>query len=182
MGPKSDATSQSLRLLEAILFIAERPISFEEIKQKLLIKDDQELSQLISSLKQGLEKRHSFVEIIEGDQGQAIQMRLNPAIKQELDTFRTKKALSKDFMQTLSYIALKQPLKYSDLRNVRGQKVKEHVEALEKEGFIKLEPSGKTNILTTTLYFASVFNLDPERVKEKFKDEMKKRMLHLIDE
>ena len=30
-------------------------------------------------------------------------------------------------------------------------------ETLEKEGFVKIEPSGRTKVISTTFYFASVF-------------------------
>ena len=182
MSSKSNTSAYYLRLLEAILFIAERPVSVNEIKQRLNIKGDKEFTRLITLLKQNLEKRKSFIEVVEVDQGQALQMHLASGIKRELDAFRTKKKLSKELMQTLALIALKQPLKYSDLRQIRGNKAKEHAEALEKEGYIKAEPAGRTKLLTTTLYFATVFNLDPENVKETFKKEVKKRMLHLIEE
>ncbi len=181
MGSKSSSSAYYIRLLEAILFIAERPVSSAEIKQKLNIQDDQELNRLLAILKENLEKRKSFIEIVELDQGQSLQMRLMPDIKKELDGFRTKKALSKELMATLAYIALKQPLRYSDLRILRGAKVKDHIEALEKEGFINVDSTGKAKVLTTTSYFASVFNLDPTNLKEKFKEELKKRMTSLIE-
>ncbi|NVM53950.1 MAG: SMC-Scp complex subunit ScpB [Candidatus Helarchaeota archaeon] len=166
------------RLVEAILFIAERPVSLEEIKQRLYTKGD-ELDKLLAFLKQNLEQRKSHIEIINPEPSQ-IEMRIKPAIKKELDVFRTKKALDKELMQTLAYIALKQPIKYSELRKFRGRKTKEHIADLEREGFIRVDPSGKTKLLTTTLYFASVFNLDPDNIKETFKEEVKKRMLEII--
>jgi segregation and condensation protein B len=180
MPSKTDMTSYHARLLEAILFIAERPVTLDEIKQKLLI-NDEEMAQLISLLERNLKARNSFIELVKLEQGQAIEMHIKDAIKKELDAFRTKKSLSKDLMKTLAYIALEQPLKYGDLKKVRGQKTKDHVEALEKEGFIKQDPSGKTSLLTTTLYFASVFNLDPDHIKETFKEQVSKRMQQLID-
>ncbi|NVM30358.1 MAG: SMC-Scp complex subunit ScpB [Candidatus Helarchaeota archaeon] len=181
MSAKSDESSYYIRLLEAILFVAERPVSVEEIKQKLHLKEEKELDQLLSVVKQNLEGRRSFIEIVDAEEGQSVLMRIEPTIKRELDVFRTKKTMSKELMQTLSYIALKQPLKYTELRQMRGNKAKSHVEALEREGFIKVDPSGRTKVLTTTLYFASVFNLDPDNVKETFKEEVKKRMLTIID-
>lgn len=180
MPSTPDMIPYHARLLEAILFIAERPVSLTEIKQKLLI-DDDEVAQLLSLLEQNLKARNSFIELIKSEQGQAIEMRINEGIKKELEAFRTKKSLSKDLMKTLAYIALEQPLKYGDLKKVRGHKTKEHVEALEKEGYIKQEPSGKTSILITTLYFASVFNIDPDHIKETFKEQLSKRMQQLID-
>lgn len=181
MTSKSDSFSYYARLLEAILFIAERPVSVKEIKQKLNIKEDKELNHLFEILKENLEKRKSFIQINEVDKGQSIQMILSQDKKRELDAFRIKKALSKDLMGTLAYIALKQPIKYSELKKVRGNKVKDHIEALEKEGFIKIEPIGRTKLMTTTLYFASVFNLDPDNLEETLKKELKKRMINLID-
>ncbi|MHA1130240.1 MAG: SMC-Scp complex subunit ScpB [Candidatus Helarchaeota archaeon] len=178
---KSDSDTYYTRLLEAILFIAERPIAIEEIKMRLSIKDDNKFNPIIEKLRENLAERRSFIEIVELDQGRAIQMRLNPAKKREIEKFRTKKVLSKDLMGTLAYIALKQPIKYGALKKFRGSKAKAHIEALEKEGFIDIKPSGKTKILTTTLYFASVFNLDPDNLKETFKAEIKKRMMQLID-
>ncbi len=169
------------RLLEAILFIAERPVSIHEIKQKLNIKEDKELEDLLHYLRENLKKRKSFIQIVEMDQGRSIQMRLDPEKKKELDIFRTKKKLDKELMGTLAYIALKQPIKYGDLRQVRGKKTKEQIEILEKEGLIKIEPSRRSKVITTTLYFASVFNLDPNNIKETFKEELKKRMIGIIE-
>ncbi|MFX1294934.1 MAG: SMC-Scp complex subunit ScpB [Promethearchaeota archaeon] len=178
---KSESSSYYARLLEAILFIAERPVSVEEIKQKLSIKDEKKLNRILGLLKANLEKRKSFIHIIEVDQGRSLQMNLDPDKKRELDAFRTKKTLSKELMGTLAYIALKQPLKSGDLKKIRGNKAKEHLEILEKEGFIKVDSGGKTKIITTTLYFASVFNLDPDNLQETLKEELKKRMMQLID-
>ena len=180
MSPKSASTSQNTRLLEAILFIAERPVSIEEIQQSLHIHEEGDLEKIIKKLRENLEKRNSFIEILKVDQEQAVQMQISPTVKKELDVFRIKKTMSKELMQTLAYVALKQPLKYSELRQFRGTKVKEHIEKLEREGYINITPSGRPKVLSTTLYFASVFNLDPDRVKDTFKDEIKKRMLDMI--
>lgn len=181
MDSDSDMTVYHARLLEAILFIAERPVSLEEIKQKLLIKDDNEIVELIALLEQNLKDRNSFIEIFKSEDEQSIEMRINDAIKKELDVYQTKKTLSKELMKTLAYIALEQPLKYNELKKVMGKKTKEQVDALEKEGFIKVEASGKTFLLTTTLYFATVFNLDPNHIKETFKEEITKRIQQLVD-
>lgn len=180
MSVNSATSSHYIRLLEAILFIAERPVSVEEIKASLHLKKEEDFDKFLNKLRENLEQRQSFIEIIEMDQGQTILMQINPTVKKELDVFRTKKTLSKERMQTLALIALKQPLNYSELRKLRGGKVKEQVESLEQEGYIAITPSGRSKLLTTTLYFASVFNLDPDLVKETFKDEVKKRMLEMI--
>jgi segregation and condensation protein B len=181
MSPKSAANQQHLRLLEAILFIAERPISVAEIKQKLLLKDDNELSQFLNKLKKNLAERQSYIEIAEVDQNQAVEMRVKSDVKKQLRMFRTKKTMDKELMQTLAYIALKQPVTYTELRKVRKSKTKEHVEELEREGFIELTPSGRTKAIRTTLYFSSVFNIDPDHVQEKFKDEVRKRMVEILE-
>jgi len=110
MPSDPDMISFHARLLEAILFIAERPVSLDEIKQRLLINED-EIAQLISLLEQNLKARNSFIELVKSEQGQAFEMRINEGIKKELDAFRTKKSLSKDLLQTLAYIALEQPIK-----------------------------------------------------------------------
>ncbi|TFG05651.1 MAG: hypothetical protein EU536_01300 [Promethearchaeota archaeon] len=181
MSSKSAITKQHLRLLEAILFIAERPIPVEEIRQKLVMKNENDMNQLLSKLRENLQQRRSFIEIVEMDNGQTIEMRIALERKRELEAFRTKKTLSKELMQTLAYIALKQPLKYNELRMVKGNKAKSQVEELEREGFIEVIPSGRTKILTTTHYFASVFNIDPDLVRDTFKEEVRKRMLSLIE-
>jgi len=181
MNQKPDVLIHNIRLLEAILFIAERPVSIEEIKQALFLTDENQVTELFSLLEQNLKDRNSFIEIFKSEEGQSIEMRINDAIKKELDAFQTKKTLSKELMKTLAYIALEQPLKYNELKKVMGHKTKEQVDALEKEGLIKVEPSGKTFLLTTTLYFATVFNLDPNHIKETFKEEITKRIEYLVD-
>ncbi len=179
MVSKSDMTS--IRLIEAILFIAERPVSVEEIKQKLNIKEDKDFNHYIQILRERLQQRKSFIQISEFEEGRSIQMGLDSEVKRGLDAFRTKKAIPKELMGTLAYIALRQPVKYSDLRKIRGSQVKEHVEQLEKEGYIKMEAIERTKVITTTLYFASVFDLDPDNIKDTFKREIKKRMKKMIE-
>jgi chromosome segregation and condensation protein ScpB len=63
MPSNPDMTVFHARLLEAILFIAERPVSLEEIKQKLLI-NEEEIAKLIALLEQNLKARNSFVELV----------------------------------------------------------------------------------------------------------------------
>ncbi len=76
--------------------------------------------------------------------------------------------LEAPLIRTLAIIAYKQPIKQSNLVEIRGNKSYEHVKTLEKRGMINAAKQGRTKVLTTTRAFADYFGLascHPEAVR-----------------
>ena len=167
------------KLIEAILFVAGRPIDINSLKKVSEINDDAKILKIIDSINEAYAKRNSFIEILKMDKD--FWMRVKPDKKEELPRLEKAKSLSPELMQLLSYIAIKQPIRASEVKKtVKAKKFNDKLALLEKQGFIKSQPYKKTLILTTTLHFASVFNLDPENLKESLTTMLKYKMAERI--
>jgi segregation and condensation protein B len=75
--------------------------------------------------------------------------------------------LSFGTLQTLVYIALKQPILQSDLVAQRGTHIYDHVKELEEKKFVDAVAEGRSKMLTTTQLFSDYFGLDSDKVKLK---------------
>ena len=169
-----------IKLVEASLFIAGRPITIEELKKLIDIQKREDIDEIIEKISKNLKERNSFIEIIKIED--AYMMRLKPEIKKEVGKLQSRKSLSDDFMKLLAIIAMKQPMSLSEIRKILpGKKIKENILELEKKGFIQIKTEKRTNILTTTTHFANVFNLDPANMKETFLKMLTRRISqHII--
>ena len=83
-------------------------------------------------------------------------------------------------LQTLVYIALKQPIIQSELVVQRGTHSYDHVRELVEKKFIDATPEGRSKMLTTTQLFADYFGLDPDRIR--MKAQLKHKMSKILDE
>ncbi len=167
------------KLIEAILFVAGRPVPIEELKKSTSINEDAEIKKIIKDINEALEKRKSFIEILAMDKD--FWMRVKPDKKEELPRMEKGKSLSSDLMQIVSYIAIKQPIRSTEVKKViKTKKFNEKLAQLEKSGFIRTQPYKRALICTTTLHFASVFNLDPEHLKESMMTMLKYKMAERI--
>jgi segregation and condensation protein B len=78
------------------------------------------------------------------------------------------KEIEAPLIRTLAIIAYKQPVKQSELAEIRGNKSYAHVKELERMGLINAVRQGRTKVITTTRAFADYFGLSstgPEAVR-----------------
>ena len=165
---------EAKKIIEAILFAASRPVSVEEIvkagvKKKEVEKGIEELKKFYSD---------SAIEIAEVGGKYVMQL------KNDYASYARKFApmeLSRGMLKTLAIIAYHQPIKQSELKNMVGSQVYEHVRELKSRGFIKTRKEGRTKIIETTTYFHEYFGFDKsnrEKVKKilygKIAEEQKK--------
>ena len=86
------------------------------------------------------------------------------------------KEIEAPLIRTLAIIAYKQPIKQSDLVEIRGNKSYDHVKELEKRGLISAVRHSRTKLLTTTRGFADYFGINscnPEAVRRALLQEKK---------
>ncbi len=153
-------------VLEGILYVTSKPIKISEIRRGLIGISRKQIEEAMKYLKERLERTGSAFELIHYKDGDKYLMKLKPEIENHLDTFMTKKSiLSKALLKTLGLIAVRQPMKQSDLALLRGSQVYDQIKELEAMNFIKSEKRGRTKILYTTPYFAEFFGL-PSDIKE----------------
>ena len=82
----------------------------------------------------------------------------------------TETELSKTIMETLAVVALKYPIKQSELIKIRTNKAYDHLKELEQMGYITRQKHGRTNLIKLTQKFFEYFDLPQEKLKEVFKD------------
>jgi segregation and condensation protein B len=166
----------SKAVIEAALFASGRTLSPKELAELSGISEEkasalaEELAREYTSRCGGLEIR-SFGDR-DGDgsgggggRGYAMQVRsiLTPQI-----ISIAPKEIEAPLIRTLAIIAYKQPLKQSNLAEIRGNKSYAHVKELERMGLISAVRQGRTKVITTTRAFSEYFGLSsvgPEAVR-----------------
>ncbi|MHA1313329.1 MAG: SMC-Scp complex subunit ScpB [Candidatus Helarchaeota archaeon] len=165
-----------VQLVEAALFISGRPVALEKLKNLTEADKPETVLQYVETLREKLEQRKSYLEVALLPDDEFL-MRVKPDKKDEIAGVKVKKSLSENLLKVLSYIAIKQPMKLTELKKAfRGQKTVEAVNSLEKQGFIKVQAIKRSKYLTTTAHFANVYNIDPDDVKGSLMKTLKARM------
>jgi len=156
-----------MQKIEAILFASSDPISAKEIAKIIKI-DKEEAIRLVRELIKDYQSRETAIEIAE--LGDKYLMRVKPEFSNVVRPL-TERDLERGVLRTLAVIAVKQPIKLSELAKIRGNKCYDHVKKLRELGFIKVEKKGRSTILTTTENFSRYFGLkssDPEEIRKFF--------------
>ena len=108
-------------VIEALLFVNEKPVTLEQIKQVLETLNAAEIKGAIQSLSTEYEQRQSGMKIVEIAGG--YQMLSSPGYVSYIrDFYKTKhkEKLSKPALETLAIIAYKQPVTRTDVELIRG--------------------------------------------------------------
>jgi segregation and condensation protein B len=157
-------------VIEASLFAAGRPLSCRELSELASLRDDEARS-LVEELAAEYSSRGGGMEIRKAGDGYIMQVRASlaqrvmPIAPRELEAPLTR---------TLAVIAFRQPIRQSELAEIRGNKSYAHVKELEKMGLITSARQGRTKILNTTKAFAEYFGLSsdhPEAIKSAVQEE-----------
>ncbi len=167
-------------IVEAILFSSSEALTPAKIA-KLSGLRVEEVIQHLEELINEYENRDSALEIIK--LGEKYLMRVKPRYAGYIRNL-TERDLEKGVLRTLAIIALKQPIKLSDLARIRGNRCYQHVKKLKELEFINVKKEGRSTILTTTKNFAKYFGLkisNPNEIKrilkEYVRDEIKLKEL-----
>jgi segregation and condensation protein B len=157
--PAPDEKRQrALRLLEAALYVAGRPLDLNELGSVLNTRSKKKTQKLIKVLMQEYSARNTALEILElKDERYVMQLKADytPLVKKLVN----RPLLSSGPLKTLSYIAYRQPVSQKRVIEVRGQHAYGHVKLLRDMGLIAAERSGRSMALRTTDYFADYFGL-----------------------
>ena len=155
-----------LRLLEAALYVAGRPLDLSELGSVLGTRSRKKAQRLVKTLMQEYVSRDTALEILElKDERYVLQLKADftPLVKR----FVNRPLLSSGPLKTLSYIAYRQPVSQKRVIDVRGQHAYGHVKILRDMGLILAERSGRSMALKTTDYFADYFGLTHDTLSMK---------------
>lgn len=142
--------------IEAVLFVTARAMSIKEIAE-ILNQDELSVESALLDLMFDYSSREGALEIDDED-GYILQVRQEHLdIVEKLCPVELKPAV----LKTLSVIALKQPIRQSYLKELRGANAYEHVAELLEKGFISRskDKNGRSFNIRTTKKFEEYFKL-----------------------
>ena len=169
---------EDLVKLEAALYVVGRPISIEELAS-IIDKAESTTRRLLEELGHHYKKRKGALEVVELPRERYV-MQLKPELTPKVAKLIPGGLLSFATLQTLVYVALKQPILQSDLVSDRGTHCYDHIKELVEKKFIEAIPEGRTKLLKTTGLFADYFGLDHDRVK--LKAQLRFKMKKILEE
>jgi segregation and condensation protein B len=149
---------EKIALLEAALFITEKPLKIEKLKE-ILKTDEEEIIKLIEYLRKKYESPEHGIEI--SDIG-GYRLVVKPIFLDKVKKLTRHADLSRGLLRVLSIVAHYKKIKQSDLVKVLGNRVYEYVAKLEEMGFIKTEKESRTKVITLTKHFEEYFKTKNE--------------------
>ena len=152
--------NKDMKIIEAILFASNEPLSEIELKEKIVNKD--KLKEYLSDLSDFYSERGINLK----KTGEKWSFRTSSDLTEELTIFKKqKRRISRAALETLAIIAYQQPITRSEIENIRGvQMGRGSIDHLLEIGWIK--PSGRKNIpgkptlWSTTDVFLEHFGID----------------------
>ena len=142
--------------IEAILFAVGRAISEEELAA-LSQENKSSVHEALVELKKHYESRDSPLLIIQ--ERDSWKLTVHEKYVNVVQQINPHTELSRTVLETLAVIAWKQPAKQSDVVHIRTNKAYEHIDELERLGFIAKEKYGRTYLLKVTGKFYDYFDL-----------------------
>ncbi|MGA1821488.1 MAG: SMC-Scp complex subunit ScpB [Thermoplasmatota archaeon] len=163
-------------LIEAALFSAGKPVSEEEISETTGI--DRPLIRLyMKKLTQSYSRRETSLEVIKA--GKKYTLRIKEQYVQKVTSLANPEVPAK-LLKTAALIAYHQPIRQSELVEMYGSKVYDHVKELYSLGLVRARREGSTKVLTTTHRFSEVFGIGSVS-KKKVKGHVRDRVLDKLD-
>jgi len=149
---------RNLAIVEAALYVSGRPLDLKTVGSVLGTRSYRKVKSLISDLAEKYSKLDGALEIIEL-QDERYVMQLRNDYLQEVKRLSLRPLVSRATLQTLAYVAFRQPVAQAHVALVRGGAIYGQIRELRKLGLVSTEKLGKTQILKTTDVFSDYFNL-----------------------
>ncbi len=143
--------------IEAVLFTTAQALSIKEIAEILEEEDLDKTEEAMLELIMDYSSRPGALEI-DDENGYILQVKEEHMdIVEKLCPVELKPAT----LRTLSVIALKEPIRQTDLKELRGSNAYEHIQELLEKGLISRtkDKNGRSYNLKTTPKFAEYFKL-----------------------
>ncbi|MBS3817078.1 MAG: SMC-Scp complex subunit ScpB [Candidatus Thermoplasmatota archaeon] len=158
-------------MVEAVLFSAGRPLTVPEIEESIG-KPRGEVRKAVKKLRRMYQNRKTALEISKIGRKYSLQLKskFNKYGLEMMD-----EEMSKPLLKTAALIAYYQPIRQSELKQMVGEKVYDHVDELKEKELILVEPDGRTYSLRTSPKFQEYFGLEA-----RDRNELKKLMAEKV--
>ncbi|MBQ3818840.1 SMC-Scp complex subunit ScpB [bacterium] len=142
--------------IEAVLFITARAVSLEEIAAILDV-ETEKIEEAMLELIMDYSRREGALEI-DDENGYILQVKEDYT---DLVELLCPVDLKPAVLRTLSVIAIKQPIRQTDLKELRGSTAYEHIQELVDKGLVSKtrDKNGRSFNLKTTPKFTEYFKL-----------------------
>lgn len=160
----------TMRLVEAALFMAGRPMSIRELSESLGTQRKNVVDS-INDLISDYAGRGSALEVFLGREGEVAGMRVRDEYLSHVRGLSTLTDVSDGEKKTLALVAFYQPIRQSEVVKIRGNRAYRQLRNLEGAGLVRAEPKGATKMLATTQKFTEYFG---GRGLEEIKESLKK--------
>ncbi|MBI2445543.1 SMC-Scp complex subunit ScpB [Candidatus Micrarchaeota archaeon] len=146
---------EPVRVLEAALFLANKPMSHKQLQDLLSVPRDR-LDALLGELARIVPKESSF-ELSVNEHGAALQ--LKPHYLHRVARLSKEVELSKKSMRILALVAKKKELMQSDLKHFFKGEIYAYVTELKMAGYLESKKAGNTRRLKPTSKFYESFQI-----------------------
>ncbi|MBI5225663.1 SMC-Scp complex subunit ScpB [Candidatus Micrarchaeota archaeon] len=144
-----------IRVLEAALFLANKPMAHKQLQDLLAVPKDR-LDALLGELAQIVPKDSSY-ELAVNEHGAALQ--LKPQYLHRVAKLSKEVELSKKSMRILALVAKKKELLQSDLKHFFKGEIYAYVTELKMAGYLESKKHGNTRKLKPTTKFFESFQV-----------------------
>lgn len=147
-------------LVEAALFLSDRPLSMAELCQKLGL-EEHVILRVLAQIADELEEPDRGLELAQ--EGGGYVLRVKAELAEQVRIFAPHQDLSEQTLRTLAVIVAKAPVAQAEVVRIRGQRAYGHIKELISRGFVQAEDHGTTKILTVTaelLHYFGVASLE----------------------
>jgi len=149
---------RDIALLEAALYVAGRPLDLKTLASVIKTRSKNKAQRLLQKLIETYKGRDTAIEVL-SLQDERYVLQLKAEYTPDVRRLALRPLLSVGPLKTLSYIAYRQPVPQTQVIDVRGQHVYDHLKQLEEMNLITRERAGRSKVIRTTEFFADYFGL-----------------------
>jgi len=182
LASEGQETKRDLALLEAALYVAGRPLDLRTLASVLKTRSQNKARRLAKTLTENYRSHETALEILELENERFV-MQLKTEYTPQVRRLAFRPLLSIGPLKTLSYIAFRQPVAQTQVIDVRGHHVYDHLKQLEELDLIARERAGRSKVLRTTEFFADYFGFshDLKTMKQQLKSVFEKEDLAKLE-
>lgn len=158
---ESKEEKRDIALLEAALYVAGRPLDLKTLASVIKTRSKNKAQRLLQKLIETYKGRDTAIEVL-SLQDERYVLQLKAEYTPDVRRLALRPLLSVGPLKTLSYIAYRQPVPQTQVIDVRGQHVYDHLKQLEEMNLITRERAGRSKVIRTTEFFADYFGLSHE--------------------
>jgi len=152
-----ESNTESLKLIEAVLFVTGRAMSVDELAEAAGIASKGYVESLVKKLAERYSAQDTALAI--SFVGGKYALSLKEPYGSKVSSMAGAPEVSKAALRILAYISKKEPILQSDIVKAFGSSTYEQIKELTEKDFVKAEVFGRTKKITTTQKFKEYFSI-----------------------